>query len=216
MAEIRHLENRHDVIFFCRGWSDLDKISEIGAEWHVDCDDVVEIETRCRIPIWRTFGRIQWHVIPEPPVTCHIAGCSHLTKLMSSSFHIAGCKSPPYWKSFFAIFYFLLLLMQLRLWRAAAFVSSPIHLFRLRELNFSAMFSNHCLGTWAVYIKILKKIKGFWMIVQVKSKRIWTRSSAVAARDREMRRIIDYFVKSLEVIGDDNLEYRRVSCLSSY
>ena len=25
MAEIRHLENRHDVIFFWRGWSDLDK-----------------------------------------------------------------------------------------------------------------------------------------------------------------------------------------------
>jgi len=25
MAEIRHLENRYDVIFFCRGWSDLDK-----------------------------------------------------------------------------------------------------------------------------------------------------------------------------------------------
>ena len=25
MAEIRHLKNRHDVIFFCRGWSDLDK-----------------------------------------------------------------------------------------------------------------------------------------------------------------------------------------------
>jgi len=34
-----------------------------------DCGDVVEIETRCRIPIWRTFGRIQWHVIPEPPAT---------------------------------------------------------------------------------------------------------------------------------------------------
>ena len=33
----------------------------------VVCGDVVEIETRCRIPIWRTFGRIQWHVIPEPP-----------------------------------------------------------------------------------------------------------------------------------------------------
>jgi len=27
MAEIRHLEYRHDVIFFCRGWSDFDKIS---------------------------------------------------------------------------------------------------------------------------------------------------------------------------------------------
>jgi len=24
---------------------------------------------RCRIPIWRTFGRIQWHVIPEPHAT---------------------------------------------------------------------------------------------------------------------------------------------------
>ena len=46
MAEIRHLENRHDVIFFCRGWSNLDKISETGAKWHVDCSDVVEIETR--------------------------------------------------------------------------------------------------------------------------------------------------------------------------
>jgi len=32
MAEIRHLENRHDVIFFCRGWSDFDKILETGAE----------------------------------------------------------------------------------------------------------------------------------------------------------------------------------------
>jgi len=29
MAEIRHLENRHHVIFFCRGWSDLNKISQL-------------------------------------------------------------------------------------------------------------------------------------------------------------------------------------------
>jgi len=34
--------------FFCRSWSGLDKISETGAEWHVDCGNVVEIETRCR------------------------------------------------------------------------------------------------------------------------------------------------------------------------
>jgi len=32
MAEIRHLENRHDVIFSCRGWSDLHKISQTGTE----------------------------------------------------------------------------------------------------------------------------------------------------------------------------------------
>jgi len=112
MAEIRHLENRHDVIFFCRGWSDLDKMSETVAEWHVDCGDVVEIETRCRIPIWRTFGRIQWHVIPEQPATlqgaatwriqchdskatCHIAGCCRRANSMAchprATYHIAGC-----------------------------------------------------------------------------------------------------------------------------
>jgi len=69
MAKIRHLKNRHDVIFFCRGWFDLDKISLTGAEWHVNCGDMAEMETRCRMLIWRTFGRIQWHVIPEPPAT---------------------------------------------------------------------------------------------------------------------------------------------------
>jgi len=71
---------------------------------------LVESETRCRIPQWRTFGRIQWHVIPEPRITlhgaatwwihchnsratCHIAGCSHKAKSMSWSCHIAGCKN---------------------------------------------------------------------------------------------------------------------------
>ena len=39
----------------------MDKISEAG--------DVVKIETSCKIPIWRTFGRIQWHVIPKPRIT---------------------------------------------------------------------------------------------------------------------------------------------------
>ena len=87
-------------LFFCRGWSDLDKISQAGTEWHVNCGDVVEIKTRCRTPIWRTFGRIQWHVIPEPPATlqgaatwqiqchdswatCHITGCCHLVNSLS-------------------------------------------------------------------------------------------------------------------------------------
>ena len=32
MVETRHLEYRHNVIVFCRGWSDLDKISETGTE----------------------------------------------------------------------------------------------------------------------------------------------------------------------------------------
>jgi len=29
MVEIRHIENPHDIIFFCRGWSDLDKIRRL-------------------------------------------------------------------------------------------------------------------------------------------------------------------------------------------
>jgi len=146
MAEIRHLENRHDVIFFCRGWLDLDKISQTGTEWHVDCGDVVEIETRCRIPIWQTFWQIQWHVIPEPRITlqgaatwwirchnsratCHIAGCSHLAKSMSLSCHIAGCKnSIRHIENHFSAYFIFLFLMQFTLWWAAAFVLSPIHL----------------------------------------------------------------------------------------
>ena len=164
MAEIRHLENRHDVIFFW-GWSDLDKISQTGAEWHVDCGDLVKLETRCRIPIWRTFGRIPWHVIPELRVTLQGAAtgefngmssqshvshcivlplgefsvmirephcrCSRLAKSMSWSCHIAGCNNfiRHIENRFSPYFIFCCFLMQFGLWQAAAFVSSPIHLF---------------------------------------------------------------------------------------
>jgi len=190
MAEIRRLENRHDVIFFCWGWSDLDKISQTGVEWHVDCRDMVKIETRCSTPIWRTFGRIPWHVIPQPPATlqgaatwriqchdpratchtggcchrriqghvirepritlqgaatwwihchdsrdtCHIAGCSHLAKSMSWSYHTAWCNnSIRHIKNRFSPYFifFCFFLMQIGLWRAAAFVLSPIHLLLL-------------------------------------------------------------------------------------
>jgi len=80
MAEIRHFEKRHDVIFFCWEWSDFDKISQTGAEWHVDCGDVVKIETRCRIPIRWTFKRILWHVIPEPPATLQGAATGRIQR----------------------------------------------------------------------------------------------------------------------------------------
>jgi len=128
MAEIRHLENGHDVIFFCRRWSNLDKISETGAEWHVDCGDVVEIETRCRILITDVCAN---SMVYHPRATYHIAGCSHLTKSMSWSCHITGCKNSirHIENRFSPYFIFFLFLMQFRLWRAAAFVSSPLHLF---------------------------------------------------------------------------------------
>ena len=57
MTEIRHLENRYDVIFSAEGGPIWIKISETAAEWHVDCGAMVEIETRCRIPIWRKCGQ---------------------------------------------------------------------------------------------------------------------------------------------------------------
>jgi len=34
---------------------------------------MVKIETRCRIPIWWTFGQIAWHIIPEPHATLQSA-----------------------------------------------------------------------------------------------------------------------------------------------
>jgi len=107
---MRHLENRHDVIFSAEGgliWI----ISQTGAEWHVDCGDMVEIETRCRIPMRRTFGQIygmssQSHlphcrVLPPGelnvmiPELCVIAGCCHWANSMAchlrATYHIEGC-----------------------------------------------------------------------------------------------------------------------------
>ena len=95
------------LVFFCRWWSDLDKILRTGAEWHVDCGDVVKIETRCRIPIWWTFGgnsmachpratchnatwRIRCH---DSRATCHIARCCHLVNSLSRfQSHMPHCR----------------------------------------------------------------------------------------------------------------------------
>ena len=98
--------------FFLPRWSDLDKISQTDTEWHVDCGDVWKWKPYVAVQYGRprTFGRIQWHVIRQPRVTlqgaatwwihchdsraaCHTTGCSHLTKSMSWSCHIAGCKN---------------------------------------------------------------------------------------------------------------------------
>jgi len=111
-----------------------DKISQTGAEWHVDCDDTVKIETRYRLPIWQTFGRFPWHVIPDrrttlqseftwwihchdSRATCHIAGCNNSIRHNENRFS-------PYF-----IFFVFLMQFGLWLWQAAAFVSSSIHLF---------------------------------------------------------------------------------------
>jgi len=48
---------------------------------------MVEIETRGRTPIWRTFGRIQWHVIPERPAT--LQGVRILSALLPAGLRVA-------------------------------------------------------------------------------------------------------------------------------
>ena len=43
---------------------------------------MVKIETRCRIPIWRTFGRIPRHVIPEPYITLRVLPLGEFTVMI--------------------------------------------------------------------------------------------------------------------------------------
>ena len=115
----------------------------------------VEMETRCRIPIWRTFGQIQWHVIPETRITlqgaatwwihchdsratCHIAGVVTWRNQCHDRATLQGVRIPfAILKIAFRHIYFFLFIMQfrLRLWRAAAFVSSPIQLLKLAALT---------------------------------------------------------------------------------
>ena len=91
MAEIRRLENQHDVIFSAEGgpiWIKFCRLVQNDMWTAV----MVKIETRCRIPIWRTSGRITWHAIPEPR-TYHTAGCCHLVNSLSwFQSHMPHCR----------------------------------------------------------------------------------------------------------------------------
>jgi len=55
---------------------------------------MVKIETRCRIPIWWMFWRIQWHVILEPLITLQGAATWWIQCHDSrATCNIAGCKN---------------------------------------------------------------------------------------------------------------------------
>jgi len=76
----------------------------------------------------------------HPRATYHIAGCCHLVNSLSRfQSHIphSGCKNSirRIENRFSPYFIFFAFLMQFRLWRAAAFVSSPIHLFYFIKVN---------------------------------------------------------------------------------
>ena len=122
----------------------------------------VEMETRCRIPIWRKFGRIQWHVIPEPRIT--LQGATTLVNSLSVTIPephatfpsavtwrnqcrdratLQGVRIPSaILKIVFRHILFFLFLILFRLWRAMGFVSSLIHLY----LNFLVkIFIKSCI-----------------------------------------------------------------------
>jgi len=148
MAEIRRhatINNWHDVIFSAEGgpiWIKFRRLVQndmsTAVMWSKSKADV-EFQYGGRLGEFNGMSS-QSHVshcrvlplgeftvaIPEPR---HIAGCSYLVKSMSWSCHIAGSKNfIAILKIVFRHILFFLFLMQFRLWLAAAFVSSPIHL----------------------------------------------------------------------------------------
>ena len=108
MAEIRHLENRHDVIFSAEGCLIWIKFCRL-----VQNDMLIAvIWSKSKPDVWWTFWRILWHVVPEPSATlqgaatwriqcrdsratCHIAGWCQWANSMAchprATYHIAGC-----------------------------------------------------------------------------------------------------------------------------
>jgi len=95
MAEIRHLENRHDVMFLsAEGGPIWIKFRRLQNDMSiVDCVNVVEIETRCRILIWRTFGRINGMSSQSHLPHCE---CCHLANSMSwLQSYVSHCRVLP-------------------------------------------------------------------------------------------------------------------------
>ena len=142
MAEFRHLENRHDVIFSAKGgpiWikfhrlvqNDMSTVviwskSKPGVEFQYGehLGEFSGMSSQSHVSHFRVLLLGEFTVmIPEPH--CRVQS---LAKSMSWSCHIAGCKNSirhieNCFSTYFILFCFL---MQLGLWRAAAFVSFPI------------------------------------------------------------------------------------------
>ena len=91
MAEIRHLENWHNVIFFYRGWSDSVKFRETGAEWHVDCGDVVEIETIVEFQYGGRLGEFTFAVIVNKREKFHHNG-KHFPNTAATVTRLTSCQ----------------------------------------------------------------------------------------------------------------------------
>ena len=104
MAEIRYLENRHAVIFFCRGWSDLNKISQTGISQNDMSTAVIWSKSKPDVEFQYSERLGKFHGMSSQS---HVSHCRvlplgeftvtipepHLAKSMSCSCHIAGCNN---------------------------------------------------------------------------------------------------------------------------
>jgi len=111
-------------LFFCRGWSDLDKISQTGTEWHVDCSDMWKWKPYVEFQYGGRLGEFNgmsshshvshYRVLPfgeftvtitEPHAT--LQGTVTWRKQCCDPATLQGVRIPSgILKSFFAIFYF--------------------------------------------------------------------------------------------------------------
>jgi len=89
-----------------------------------------------------------WIHCHDSRATCHIAGCSHHDEIIRPNVVIVlHCSCKNYIRHIenrVAIFYFFCFLMQFGLWRTAAFVSSPIHLFYKPNYVWESWLKTNC------------------------------------------------------------------------
>jgi len=146
MAEIFHLENRHDVIFAkCRGWSDSNKISDndmstavMSSKSQPDVEfqhggrlgEFNGMSSQSYVSHCRVLPLGEFTVtIPVPHAT--LQGAVTWRNQCHDRATLEGVRIPSaILKVVFRHIFCFLFLMQFKLWRAAAFVSSPILLFR--------------------------------------------------------------------------------------
>jgi len=82
MAEIRHLENGHDVIFFLPRVVRLDKISQTGTKWHVDCGDVWKWKPYVEFQYGGRFGEFNGMSFQSHVSHCRVLPLSEFTVMI--------------------------------------------------------------------------------------------------------------------------------------
>jgi len=90
MAEIRHLENRHDIIFSAEGgpiWIKFRRLVQNDMSTVVMCGNGNHMYNSNMADVWANS------MACHPTATCHIAGCCHLMNSLSRfQSHMPHCR----------------------------------------------------------------------------------------------------------------------------